>query len=117
MSSPSYWLAFQSVGLGWQSLQPLLKHFGSVEALWSASVDDIEARSVSPMLLAKIVTAKSFDLSRFAGFEKSLDFAIVVINDPRYPALLREIHSPPLVLYVRGSTTALTSRCLTVEPR
>ncbi len=30
-------------------------------------------------------------------------FDVVALDDPRYPALLREIHDPPLVLYVWGT--------------
>ena len=50
-----------------------------------------------------------------AGWEKRLDLAaelkrvadfgarIVVQDDPEYPALLRQIYDPPIVLYVKGS--------------
>lgn len=34
--------------------------------------------------------------------------SIISINDPRYPALLREIYAPPDVLYVQGNVTHLT---------
>jgi DNA processing protein len=32
-----------------------------------------------------------------------LGIAVVALHDPRYPALLRRIYDPPLVLYVRGA--------------
>lgn len=33
----------------------------------------------------------------------------VTINDPRYPALLREIYDPPVLLFARGRVELLQS--------
>lgn len=39
---------------------------------------------------------------------------IVTMNDPDYPAYLREIYDPPIVLYVRGDPAILNSRALSM---
>jgi DNA processing protein len=39
---------------------------------------------------------------------------LVTINDPRYPALLREIFDPPILLFARGRLELLQSICLGV---
>ncbi len=38
----------------------------------------------------------------------------VTLNDPRYPALLKQIHGPPDKLYVRGSIEPADALCLAV---
>lgn len=40
------------------------------------------------------------------------DTEILCLADPRYPALLREIHDPPRILYVRGDCAVLSSPCV-----
>ena len=40
------------------------------------------------------------------------DTQILSLIDPRYPALLRQIHDPPRVLYVRGDISAITIPCI-----
>lgn len=39
---------------------------------------------------------------------------MLTIYDNNYPALLKQIHNPPFLLYVRGSTSVLNSLCFSV---
>ncbi|MDA3834244.1 MAG: DNA-processing protein DprA [Spirochaetales bacterium] len=50
------------------------------------------------------------DAELFMASQK--DTNILCFDDPRYPPLLREIHDPPRILYVRGDVSVLSSPCL-----
>lgn len=45
---------------------------------------------------------------------KNLGVSIITWDDETYPALLRNIHNPPTVLYVKGPVEYLNSPCLAV---
>jgi DNA processing protein len=114
MTTVAYWLACQTAGLGWQSLRPLLKHFGTIEALWAAASQDLIAIGASPKLAARVMAARACDLNRLRRQVEQPGTIALTLDDPRYPTLLREIASPPLVLFVRGQLEALSCCCLTV---
>ena len=40
------------------------------------------------------------------------DTTILTLDDSRYPPLLKEIHDPPRVLYVRGDLSVISSPCI-----
>lgn len=106
MESLKYWLALKSVpGVGNRLFLQLLKHFGEPERVLNASkkellnVEGINERlaSVIPRHRAPGDVEDDLDLVRKNGFK------IITFSDPDYPALLRQIHDPPPVLYVFGT--------------
>ena len=55
---------------------------------------------------------KSFDLAQELKKIKEHKLEVVDCEDSNYPALLREIHDPPMVLYYRGNMQAVRGACL-----
>ena len=104
-----YWIALMRVeGIGPRYAHRLIERFGSPEAVYHASLTELEACGLR--------AASAQALSRQAGLEEAekqlsklekTDFQAVTFGDARYPSQLREITDPPLVLYVRGSVEAL----------
>lgn len=89
-------------------LRQLLEHFGDAPAILRASKQQLlGARGVGEETAAAI-----------SGWEKSVDLAaeskriqefgchILSQDDTEYPASLREIYDPPIVLYVKGRLAA-----------
>ncbi len=118
LSSPNdtaYWLAFQRLGLGFQTVKKLLQHFPNIEALWNATLDELRRSEISQAFIHRFMKERNaidpFVLQQ--RLERS-GMYVMTISDTRYPLRLRETHSPPLVLYVRGNITLLNSRMLTV---
>jgi DNA processing protein len=89
-------------------VRQLLEHFGEAPKILSASK--------SQLLRVRGIGEETAD--SIAGWEKSVDLAaelqrladsgckIVIQTDDNYPAMLREIYDPPVVLYVKGDLTA-----------
>ncbi len=86
----------------------LLDHFGDAPKILAASKTDL--------LRVRNIGEETADA--IAGWEKSVDLAgelkrisdfgchVLIQSDEHYPASLREIYDPPLVLYVKGELSA-----------
>src|SRR5471032_2802565 len=86
----------------------LLEHFGDAPKILAAAKSELlRVRNIGEETAEAISTwEKSVDL---AGELKRLsDFGchVLISSDENYPALLREIYDPPIVLYVKGELTA-----------
>lgn len=107
MSNLKYWLALSSVeNLGSKRARELVARFGSVEALFSASVREIIGRgNFNPLIAQRLLEAKqkldSFELAVYSLKSKDR-VECYCLDDEAYPKLLRLIDDPPLVLYKKG---------------
>ncbi len=103
-----YWVAFNIVPqIGSVRLRALLNHFGSLEAAWMAQPAELQAAGLDRRALANLLTIrKSLDLDREMERLERAGVSVLTWEDEAYPARLREISSPPPVLYLRGSLLA-----------
>lgn len=90
-------------GLGSASLKKLLAYFGSAEIAWQAKLQDLARSGIGESLAQKIAEEKGKinPAEEMAKLEKE-NIQITTLEDENYPSLLKEIHNPPFVLYVRG---------------
>lgn len=105
------WLALHLTrGLGPRLTGKLLRQFGSPEAVFRASLSELEACRL-PVATAQAVSSKS----SFREAEKELAEArkvgcgLLHWQEPEYPSRLLEIYDPPPLLYVRGDPQVLRS--------
>lgn len=104
------WLALSlTPGLGPTRSRKLVEHFGSPDAIFRASLTELESTGIQAISAQSIATGKSAELAREEiARAAAASIAIVSMDDPSYPPRLKEIYDPPLILYVRGSIEALT---------
>jgi len=102
-----YWVGFSIVPqIGPMRLRALLNHFGSPEAAWNADPRELQAAGLDKRSLANLLAARrALDLDREVERLERAGVTILTWDDDAYPARLREIGTPPPVLYVRGSLT------------
>ena len=104
----SSWLGLRGVkGLGAGSISRLVRHFGSAQAVQSASVHELTSEGgVSHSIAEHIRQSPDADTQIIIKREmKALEqgsHTIVTILDALYPARLKTIHDPPPFLYVSG---------------
>jgi DNA processing protein len=95
-------------GVGPVRVRQLLEHFGEAPAILGASRSQLlHVRGIGEETAAAIVGwEKSVDLA--GELKRITDFGcrVVIQSDEEYPASLREIYDPPIVLYVRGGLNA-----------
>jgi DNA processing protein len=96
-------LAFVS-GVGPRTRRALLERFGTPRAVLAAAPSELrEVDGVGPTLSRRIAdAAREIDVE--GEIELCRQHAVTILTEaqPDYPRLLREIHDPPGVLFVRG---------------
>jgi len=109
--SASYWLALAlTQGLGPTRIRKLVEHFGSAERVFQASLTELEATGMPVVSAQSLATGKSLELAQQECAKASECGArIIALDDPAYPARLKEIYDPPVVLFVRGSVEVISS--------
>lgn len=105
MSETAFWLGFHFVpGIGATRVARLVEHFGGLEAAWHAGVDQLRASGLNERTAQGLVaTRERISLDREMERVERTGVSIVTLADDAFPRLLREIPSPPLLLYVRGT--------------
>jgi DNA processing protein len=104
------WLGIaMTPGLGPTKSRKLVEHFGSPEAVFRASLTELEGSGIQAVSAQSIATGKSAELAR-EELARAAAAAVTIISceDPAYPLPLKEIYDPPLILYVRGNAEVLT---------
>jgi len=103
------WLALAlTPGMGPTKARKLVEHFGSAEAVFRASLTELESTEIQAVSAQSIATGKSAELAREELARASqAGVRILCIEDALYPSRLKEIYDPPLVLYVRGDAEIL----------
>ena len=109
-----HWLGLSvTPGLGARLTSRLLKAFGTPEAIFSASLTDLESCRL-PAAVAQAIHSRA--PLRAAEQElaelRKLDGKLVHWDEPDYPRRLLEIFDPPPLLYVRGDPAVLKRHAL-----
>jgi len=104
------WLALGlTPGLGSHRARRLVEHFGSIAAIFRASLTELEATGLLAVSAQSLGTGKSLELAQEELAKISAaGVAILPLDAPAYPSRLKEIYDPPLVLYVRGDVNLLS---------
>src|ERR1051326_7631693 len=95
-----HWIALVLVpGLGARTANKLLDRFRTPQAIFRASRTELEGAGVSGAVAQSIASGCTFE-DAATQQEKMVECGAVAvtIGDPSYPALLRKIFDPPVVL-------------------
>ena len=90
-------------GIGFVRYTALVEHFGSVDKVFGASVDELRQVPGFGEQLAERVAAFDFaEVEREVAAADKGGVRIFTLSDPDYPGILKELYDPPLCLYWRG---------------
>lgn len=110
MPDPDLLILFRLLANRPRILELLLQRYGSA----GAAIDNVTEDELTPLSLEK----NDFDRCRTVYAEKvdgdikwlqQPHHHLMTLTDENYPALLREIHDPPVLLFARGNLQALAS--------
>lgn len=85
-------------------LRQLLAQFGDAPAILRASARELmRVQGIGEDTAAAIANwERTVDLKREMKAIEEYGCRVLIASDPEYPALLKEIYDPPIVLYVKG---------------
>jgi DNA processing protein len=103
-------------GLGNSAFRRLIKEFGSPEAVFEVGLPELLKVEGVREEIAHRIAGKQFMTDPEEELKKveELNARIITYRDPSYPALLKEIPSPPMLLYVRGKDIPNSRTCIAV---
>jgi DNA processing protein len=106
----TYWLALSlTTGLGPARIKKLIENFGTAERVFQASLTELEATGIRAVSAQSIATGKSLEMAKEECAKAAEARArIISLSDPEYPARLKEIYDPPVILFVKGSVEVLS---------
>jgi DNA processing protein len=106
----TYWLALAlTPGLGATRIRKLIEHLGTAEAVFRASLTELEATGMRAVSAQSIATGKSLELAQQeCANAHEARARIISLSDPEYPPRLKEIYDPPVILFVKGSVEVLS---------
>jgi DNA processing protein len=104
------WLALSlTPGLGPTRAKRLVDFFGRVDAVFNATLTELEAAGLPAQSAQSLATGRSVELAHDeVAKAAAAGVQMFALDDAAYPARLRQIYDPPLVLYVRGNVAALS---------
>lgn len=107
------WLAFAQIaatggGLTARKILSLYEHLGSLDFAWKANRDQLRfVPGLSADLVEKLLVRRAeIDPASILESVRAEGISAYPLVDDRYPSLLKQIHDPPCVLYMRGRLTA-----------
>lgn len=94
-----------TAGVGLRTYRKLAEAFGSIGDVFSAPVKEVAQKAEISETVAEAVknAAGCEDARNQLKLAEQIGASVVTIEDEDYPALLKQIANPPLVLYVRGN--------------
>lgn len=111
-----FWLALTRVeGLGVRGAHRLIQHFGSPQAVYAAPLTELESCGI-PAHVAQVIFAQAGlkDAEKEAAAAQKAQCQLLVYSSDDYPALLRQLPDPPLVLYVQGDVKMLAQHSVAI---
>src|SRR5579862_8156980 len=104
------WLALAlTPGLGPTKARRVMEFFGSVQALFRASLTELEAAGLRAVSAQALGTGRSMEMAQDElAKAAAADARIIALDDPVYPEQLKQIYDPPLILYIRGNDAAIS---------
>ena len=91
-------------GLGCKKVLALIEHFPDISDVFTAGRDKLKQADILTEANVEAIVS-SRDEQLLTGYISELESAgigLITINNPKYPALLKEIYDPPVCLYVLG---------------
>ena len=103
-----YWLALYTVPrCGFSTVSMLLKKFTTPKQILLASHEELLAAGVNPKLASNLLKPDWRTVELCLRWGEQPQCYILHWGDLHYPALLREISSPPLILFVKSELSFL----------
>lgn len=114
MDNKKFWVCAVLAGLGPIGAKKLLERYGDIEKIFSLSPKELNEAGIPSKTVENIKNWGELPWYEEINFCEKNNISLVTIKDPSYPRLLKEIHNPPLILYVKGTLPSHNDICLAI---
>ncbi|HWZ54100.1 MAG TPA: DNA-processing protein DprA [Candidatus Acidoferrales bacterium] len=102
-------------GLGARMAGKLLREMGSPQAIFRASLTELEAHRLPAAVAQAIHSHRPLsDAAKELAAAQAVGSKLLTWDEPDYPVRLREIYDPPPLLYVRGNVELLGKHLISI---
>ena len=100
-----YWIGFTKIpSIGPQRFNKLIKTFDDLKQAWEAPIVALEQAGLEDNVVAEIIRMRTeINLDQELEKLEKESVSVITVGDEDYPKLLKEIYSPPPVIYYRGT--------------
>ena len=100
-----YWVSMAKIpGLGPARLRRIWEHFDSMKRAWGADLENLRGAGLEQKIAEDIVIVRNnINPDQELLDTEKAGINIVTLADANYPKLLKEIYSPPAILYYKGT--------------
>ena len=116
MDKACHWIELSLVpGVGPKTFFKLLDSFGDPKKALEASRSTLEkVEGVNTAVAEAIARRCESELEKSLGLIEEHEVTVVTFADPAYPELLKNIHDPPPLLYVKGTIESLDRNAISI---
>lgn len=106
-----HFLALNEIkGIGPVQIEKLLSYYGSAEEVFEQSFQELISNGLSILSSESISKKKTLkNAEKILNSAQNKKFEIITLNCKNYPSLLKEIFSPPSVLFAKGDISLLNN--------
>ena len=108
------WLAGSLADLSVTRIQTLIQHYSSVDAIFQATKADLQTLGLTISQSERLQAVSASRLEQAWEWAQSPDCQLIAYTDAYYPALLKQIHRPPPLLYAQGQIELLNQKQLAI---
>ncbi len=103
-------------GVGYITIEKILRYFGSWENLWNASSKDIyHIPNMRKNIADKLLETRNVDyIEKYKEKLLSKNVKCTMIKDKEYPNILKGIKAPPHLLYMKGDIVEEDEKALAI---
>lgn len=102
----------QIFGAANPDIHKLIEYYGSVERVCE-KIDSGELKYPDETFSSRARYVTDDKMQKVIDSCEKRGVCIISIYDEKYPAMLKEIYNPPVILFCRGSLDCLKNRCIT----
>ena len=96
------------------TIRKLVSAMGSAQAVWEAPASLLKQHLPQAKLAGFTATQQQVNPQALYDLHMQAGITLLALGEENYPPMLAEIHNPPVLLFTKGSLTALAGKTLAI---
>ncbi|MGB9677768.1 MAG: DNA-processing protein DprA, partial [Candidatus Ratteibacteria bacterium] len=102
MDEKIYWIALNLIGISYIKLKKLLEELKNIDEIFKLDTKKLTELGLSESFAKKIEKWEELPIKEEMKYIENEGINVLIITDPDYPILLKEIYDPPFLIYFKG---------------